>query len=220
MKENLIFDLGFFTGDSSDFYIKNGYKVIGVECNPKILSLVKEKYKNEISNGDLIIVEKCITDKDDNVTSFYLSKCDLWCSANKNIAERYHESIEIKVETTTLKSLIKEYGCPVYCKIDIEGNDVLAVRSLKGLDNIPEFISVEAECLGKYETVTVNLVDELHDVGYNHFFFVRQSPGYNMEFQIDGCYDWISYDDAKKELKQLQERNWDWGVWADIYAKK
>ena len=201
MNEKLIFDLGFYNGDSSNFYIKNGYKVIGVECNPKMIQISNEKYEKYISDGTLTIIDKCVSDHDGDKIPFYISgRCLLWSSTNINIAERLSGSKKIEVETITLSSLIDEYGCPDYCKIDIEGNDVLAVRSLKGIENIPNYISVEAECLGKNETVTVNLVDELYNVGYKEFFFVRQSPGYNMIFDFNENYEWLSYDDAKKRL--------------------
>ena len=218
--QKLIFDLGFHNGDSSLSYLKKGFKVIGVECNPNLKTHNNEEYEKYIADGYLTLLDYCISDKDNEIIPFYISTCSVWCSANINIAERFNDSEQIEVETITLSSLIDNYGCPDYCKIDIEGNDVLAVRSLKDAENIPNYISVEAECLGKNEAVTVNLVDELYNVGYKEFFFVRQSPGYNMFFDFNEEYEWLSYDDAKKQLIELQEEKWDWGVWADIYAKK
>lgn len=219
MDKNLIFDLGFHNGDTSYVYLSKGYKVVGVDCAPNLIIENKCRYNADIEKGKLILVEKCITEKDGDTVSFYLSKFPLWNSANINIAERHEKSTEIKVETTTLKTLIETYGCPYYCKIDIEGYDVFAVRSLNDVEEKPKFISVEAECLGKGEKVTINLVDELYKVGYRKFFFVNQYNRYPpFEFEFDKEYEWIDYEGALNELKEYQKIPWEFGVWADIYA--
>ena len=214
----LIFDLGFYNGDTSKTFLEKGYKVIGVECNPNLKLTNEQNYLDYIINNKLVLVDKCISDKDDEQISFYLSTLPIWNSTNINIAERKEKSKEIKVLTTTLKSLIETYGCPDYCKIDIEGNDVLAIRSLKGLKQIPKYISVEAECLGKGEEVTINMLDELYNVGYNKFFFANQRLCKNFTFDFNYQYKWFDYEVAQQQLKILQQDFWEYGVWADLYA--
>ena len=36
MNSNLIFDLGFYNGDTSLQYLRDGFKVIGVDCNHQL----------------------------------------------------------------------------------------------------------------------------------------------------------------------------------------
>lgn len=164
-KPYLIFDLGFYNGDSSEYYLQNNCEVVGVECNPNLVKYNEEKFKHYIPNN-LILINNAISDIDNQIIPFFLSKHPVWSSAYKQIAERLEKAEEIKVKTITLKSLIEKYGCPDYCKIDIEGNDVIAVRSLMDLDIKPKVISVEAECLGVGEQSTINMIDELYNVGY------------------------------------------------------
>jgi FkbM family methyltransferase len=118
------------------------------------------------NNVPVILVSDAISDADNQIIPFFLSKHLVWSSTHRKIAERLEKAEEIKVKTITLKSLIEQYGCPDYCKIDIEGNDVIAVHSLMGLDTKPKVISVEAECLGVGEQSTINMIDELYNVGY------------------------------------------------------
>ena len=219
--EKLIFDLGFHDGDSSEYYLRNYHKVVGVECNPCLKKHNIDKFNKKIEDGSLILVDKCISDKDGEIVPFYISKTlDLWSSAIKRIAERVEESEEVFVETITLKTLIDTYGCPYYCKIDIEGYDVYAIRSLKGLDEIPQIVSVEAECLGNGEVAKINMLDELRDVGYREFFIVDQRMYPNFRFEFSKRYKWYNYEEANEQLKQLKREDFEYGIWADIYARR
>lgn len=216
-----VFDLGFHNGDTSLYYLNNGYTVIGVECNQNLVKSNLNTYNNFISDGKLVIVDKCISDKDNEIIPFYISKQSIWSSCNKNISERIDKSTTVDVETITLKKLIEVYGCPIYCKIDIEGNDVLAIRSLKGLQEIPQYISVEAECLGKGETVSdISMIDELKNVGYNKFMIIDQRKYRSFIFDFKYQYNWLTYDESKLQIDDLRKLEWDYGLWVDIFACK
>lgn len=217
---NIMFDLGFHNGDTSEYYLKNGYKVVGVDCNQNILNAARCKFAKYINKGDLIVLDKCISDKNDDVISFYISTYPVWSSCNKQIAERIEEAKEVKVETITLLKLIETYGCPIYCKIDIEGNDVYAVRSLGGHKDIPQYISVEAECLGIGENSTINMIDELYNVGYRRFFIVDQRGNEDFRFDFYKQYKWFNYDEICKQFDELKKQDFNYGVWADIYASR
>ena len=216
-KPYLIFDLGFYNGDSSEYYLQNNCKVIGVECNPHLVKYNEEKFKHYIPNN-LILINNAISDVDNQIIPFFLSKYPVWSSTHRQIAERVEKAEEIEVKTITLKSLIEKYGCPDYCKIDIEGNDVIAVRSLIGLDTKPKVISVEAECLGVGEHSTINMLDELYNVGYRHFFIVDQRRFESFRFDFHRRYNWLDYDDVCKQFEELKKQKFEYGVWADIYA--
>ena len=57
MDKNLIFDLGFYNGDTSLEYLKGGFKVIGVDCNP-LLELKDGKINEYLNEGHLILEKK------------------------------------------------------------------------------------------------------------------------------------------------------------------
>jgi FkbM family methyltransferase len=219
--ELIIYDLGFNTGDTAIYYLNNGYKVIGVECNDKLVNECLSTYNGFILDNKLKLVNKCISDNTGEKIPFYISEHSIWSSCNINIAERNSKSVKKYVDSIKLSDLIKEYGLPVYCKIDIEGNDILAIRSLKELEQIPKYISAEAECLGKDEIeCKYSILDELKDVGYNKFMIIDQSVNPTFRFDIKYIYNWLSYDDALNELNKLKHKHWQYGVYADIYGFK
>ena len=97
--EKLVFDLGFHDGDSAIFYLRNYHKVIGIECNPYLQEVNKNKFHKHLEDGSLILVNKCISEKDFDNIPFYISKTlDIWSSANRSIAERVEESEKVFVE--------------------------------------------------------------------------------------------------------------------------
>src|SRR5262249_13256689 len=57
------------------------------------------------------------------------------------------------------------YGTPFYMKIDIEGNDALCLRDLRGRE-LPKYISVEAG--------GVDNLNALHELGYSRFKCISQ----------------------------------------------
>lgn len=225
MNNKLIFDLGFYTGDTSLQYLKEGYKVIGVECNPK-LEIENDEVNKFINNGQLTLERKCISDVENKIVNFYVQPNQMvWSSTNVKIAERHHKSECYKVETTTLAALIKKYGTPIYCKIDIEGNDILAIRSLSDIEEKPLYVSCETECIGNNENPhRINFLENinaLHELGYNRFFLVYQNFWEEYKFDINGEHEWKSYEEVVKELKRARlAHNFEnsYSFWCDVYA--
>jgi hypothetical protein len=99
------------------------------------------------------------------------------------------------VNTRSLQSLFDEYGVPYYCKIDIEGSDKYALKSLLGNTDRPKFLSVETECIGtekqlcNEEALETLLI--LNKLGYSSFKLIDQvslhrllpsKPFYNMNY--------------------------------------
>lgn len=215
----LIFDLGFHDGDTSVDYLKKGHKVVGVECNPNLVSTNKRVFANLLANGSLTLVKHCISDIDGKDIKFYLSTNPVWCSCNKDIAEREEKSSVITVKTITLKTLMDIYGCPYYCKIDIEGNDILALQSLLNTDYRPKIISCESQCYGKGETGSgLEVLDKLHELGYTKYMLVNQRTNSQFRFEFNTEYPWVSYYEIKKQLLNIEDDSNTYGRWVDIYA--
>ena len=224
MDKNLIFDLGFYDGDTSLQYLKEGFKVIGVDCNP-LLELKNEELKEYLNTGQLILEKKCIAEKDNEIINFYVQPKEMvWSSANIKIAERLDDSQVFQVETITLSSLIKKYGTPIFCKIDIEGNDVIALRNLVNVEEKPLFISCETECIGyenPYKIDGLENINVLKDLGYNKFFLVRQRVGYDFHLNVNDDYKWKTYEEVVEELKNERQKHdftRPYSFWWDVYA--
>lgn len=215
----LIFDIGFHDGDSSANFLRKGHRVIGVECNPELVSECRKKFCTLLANSSLRLIDNCISDADGQDVKFYLSTHPVWSSCNKNIAEREEESREILVKSITLKTLMDIYGCPDYCKIDIEGNDIIALQSILNTEYRPKVISCESQCYGKGETGSgLEVLDKLHELGYTKYMLVNQRTNSQFRFEFNTEYPWVSYNEVKEQLLNIEDDSDTYGRWADIYA--
>lgn len=215
----LIFDLGFHDGDTSVNFLREGHKVVGVECNPELVSECKKKFCTLLLNGSLRLIDNCITDADGQDVKFYLPTHPVWSSCNKNIAEREEESREIVVKSLTLKTLIDIYGCPDYCKIDIEGNDIIALHSIINTNYRPTVISCESQCYGKGENGSgLEVLDKLKELGYTKYMLVNQRTNSQFRFEFNTEYPWVSYNEIKEQLLNIEDNSDTYGRWVDIYA--
>lgn len=215
----LIFDLGFYNGDTSINYLKKGHKVVGVECNPNLVSKNKREFTNLLANGSLTLINYCISNIDGENIKFYLSTNPVWSSCDRNIAEREDESQEIEVKSITLKTLIEIYGCPYYCKINIEGNDIIALQSILNTEYRPKVISCESQCYGKGETKSgLEALDKLHELGYTKYMLVNQRTNSQFRFEFNTEYPWVSYNEIKEQLLNIEDDSNTYGRRADIYA--
>jgi FkbM family methyltransferase len=151
----LIYDIGCHNGQDSDFYLKKGFSVIAVEANPALCRDIKSRFAAEIQNGRFVLIEKAIAEQDGDV-SFFVHKESIWSTIRSDVADRHASSdiTEIRVPTTKLSGLIRQYGVPHYLKIDIEGADHLCLQELATLRAKPQFLSTEIEqgCWRDFET--------------------------------------------------------------------
>lgn len=236
VNDNLIFDLGVYDGKDSQLFLNLDYNVVGVECNPKKIQFLKNKFQDEILENKYFLETNCVSLNSNEIIKFYISNCEEWSSENKAIAERKYKATEIEVNSITLYDLIKKYGTPYYCKIDIEGNDYKALLSLKKLNynDLPKFISCESECLGSVKSKDDDYLKNLnilYDLGYRKFalfsnskYLVNDDPITKYPFiPVLDCNfnDWKDYDYIKNRILSSNERLIiNYNFWYDIFAKK
>jgi hypothetical protein len=67
---------------------------------------------------------------------------------------------------------MQEHGVSYYCKIDVEGNDVLALESLKEKRITPRFISIESEKISWDKLLYEFMI--LGELGYSWYKIVDQ----------------------------------------------
>jgi FkbM family methyltransferase len=177
-RNKLIFDIGTNKGEDALFYAQQGYQVIAVDADPALIAANKLEYA--LLKDQITFLNYAIATTDDETLDLYINADPGKTSLIEEIGGRQDALKEkIAVTTITLRTLIARYGVPFYCKIDIEGFDAVAVRSLLGNDVMPEYMSVETECLpheerfsesGIYETL-----DVLKEAGYTKFKLVDQA---------------------------------------------
>lgn len=186
MDNQLIFDIGMHRGEDTEYYLTKGYTVVAVDADPELVELAKEKFSQPLTSAQLTLENVAISDQPGHV-DFYLSKNTLWNSLNPNIADRLNYSQEkISIPANTLENLFKKHGVPYYCKIDIEGYDLIAIRGLSS-NYLPSYISVESECVGENEELTnsqcLATLDQLYRLGYNQFKLVDQQTLHSLKPQ-------------------------------------
>jgi FkbM family methyltransferase len=185
LNSNLIYDIGMNNGDDTAYYLSLGYEVIAVEANPFLVSKAMKRFKEYIENKKLQILNVGITESN-GYMDFYINNYDSgWSSFHLNLANRGSSGYEaVKVETKSLARLITEYGIPYYIKIDIEGNDRIAMHSLKECAEKPKYLSIEL--------YGIDEIDLLNQLGYNKFKIIDQQNLLPLEIPLTKEY--IAYN--------------------------
>jgi len=142
----VIYDFGMNEGLNLNYYLKKGFKVVGVDANPAVCNKVTSQFANEIKSGRLFI-ENCILSESESGISgtFYLHKDHsvLGQFPVPSQAE-IHKFIPIQVPQRKASEIIKQYGAPHYIKIDLEHYDHFILRELANEKIKPPFLSAES----------------------------------------------------------------------------
>jgi FkbM family methyltransferase len=172
---SLIFDVGSHEGMDTAYYLHVGAKVVAIDADPRMTERLETRFATAVRDGRLELVNRAVAEQRGQHLQFYLSENSWWNSLYSEVADRQGSHSEtITVETTTLSALIQDYGLPDYCKIDIEGLDATAVRTLDK-SVAPQFISVETECSGDAGTSDpLDTLRALTERGYTGFKLIEQ----------------------------------------------
>lgn len=166
-QEDLIFDIGMHNGTDFEFYLKKGFRVIGVEANPRLADAARRKFEAEIAEKQLTVENIGIFNVE-CVLPFYINAdVDEWSSFEKHLGSR--EQTRYTTEDIPCKRLdyfIGKFGMPYYLKIDVEGVDALVVRELTRWAIRPVYVSLED---GGIDSLIA-----LYETGARKFKFVNQ----------------------------------------------
>jgi len=231
----LIFDIGLHHGEDAEFYLRKGFRVVGVDANPDMCALASERLATFVEPGDLIVLNRAIDERPGKVTFFKNAETS-WGTVDRRWAERNARfglppTGEQTVEAVTLADLVEQFGVPYYVKIDIEGRDLTALKSLASCRRKPEFVSLESD-----KVSFAALREEfgvLRDLGYDKFKIVpqhevvRQTPPYPAKeggyvdhafqwgssglFGEEAPGKWLSADEAIEKYKRIFLRYHLWG---------
>lgn len=171
-----VFDIGMHNGDDSAYYLHKGYKVIAVEANPAMVDLARKRFRQQIEQDKLQILNVGIA-AERGERPFYVSLEDpAWSSFVEEYATKGRGGgcRPIMVQCIRFKDLIDRFGTPYYAKIDIEGYDRLCLRDLN-VNCTPNFVSFEMSYADANEDI-----DILHGLGYRRFMCIRQNDFLSM----------------------------------------
>ena len=218
-------------GDDLAYYLKKGTKVVGVEANPELCTLVEKRFADEIQNGSLIVLN-CIltTENTDHMGTFYIHQ-------NYHVLSQFprpdNEFIDkfkpIEVSQRTASSIILEHGHPYFVKIDLEHYDQYVLSEIFSNKIKPDFVSVEMHDFVVYDILketgyrVFNTVDgETVPVKYNDVQFLNIRGGnctYSFPYHSAGPFGsditqspWRTRNEMDLYLKNLEPG------WIDLHA--
>jgi FkbM family methyltransferase len=213
-EKSLVFDVGANVGKKTELYLACGAKVICFEPQP---NCVNELFNNFGKNANVCIEHCGLADKAgtlelkvcDQVST--LSTFNKKCTSEGRFAEHnYTWSRAVQVPVCTLDEMIKKYGVPQFCKIDVEGFEYEVLKGLTQPINVISF-----ECNSECMTITKQCLQHLETLGYKKFNFAIGERG---AFIFS---NWMECKDFIVALEKLsKEKSWSdiWGLWGDVYA--
>jgi FkbM family methyltransferase len=183
--KDLIFDVGMFNGNDTQFYLDKGFRVVAVEADPDLAEQGRSRFSNAIAEKRLTIVNRAIAAQPGIVT-FYVNQVSKgWSSIDIAAASpRGTEVRKVEVEGVRFGELLTEFGIPYYVKCDIEGADSLVLAGMAAAPERPPYASVECHALD-------NLV-ALKQMGYRSFKVINQTLHHSVVLPdppLEGGYD-------------------------------
>jgi len=207
---NLVFDVGSNVGTTVEFFSQKANKVIGFEPNPRLVEILRRRFNNRN-----VIIDSRGLSNEIGEKKFRIANADTistfsedWVN-NSRFTGGYSWNEGIIVETTTLDSVIKQYGTPDYIKIDVEGYEFEVLTSLtKLLENT----IISFEWAEEQKNKIDHTIKYLFNLGYKKFSYTEAD-----KILIDTEIDWRTIDNLNLIENLDDQRKDKWGM---IYVKK
>lgn len=176
-QNDLIFDVGMHNGQDSEYYLRKGFRVVGIEADPELCRKTGVRLAEFVSDGRLRIINVAIAPKTGPVRFFRNPLISVWGTTSPEWAARNARrgavSEEIEVRGVNFKEILAAHGTPYYLKIDIEGADTECLRALKDWPGRPKYLSLESE-LHSWPKLREEF-SLLSELGYRRFQAVQQT---------------------------------------------
>lgn len=211
---DLVFDVGAHIGEKTALYLEKGAQIVCIEPQ----SDCYQKLYNRFGGNPSVTIEQLgLGDRIGNLELFICSSSNTISTCSKEYKKTSRHSQRgytwdksATVPITTMDKMIKKYGIPKFCKIDVENFEY---EVLKGLSQPIPLISIEFHVeLFQY---TILCLDYLESLGYSDFNFAAgEKPNFVLR-------SWKSKNVLLKEILNYslsyyhQEKD---PLWGDIYA--
>lgn len=215
-KDDLCFDIGANFGRRTEIFLKLGARVVAVEPQEECMKELQKKYGN---NERVVLVKKAISDSDgeeelmisDSHTLSSMSK--EWIDSVKSsdmffvATQAFSWQKTAKVQVTTLDKLVKEYGEPAFCKIDVEGYEY---KVLKSLSEPIKAVSFEFTPTQEFILSAITIVEHLASLGEIKFNY---TIGESISMVLN---KWVGPDEISGILSSFSKKT---AISGDIYGR-
>ena len=209
-EDDLCFDIGAHYGNRTEIFLRLGARVVAVDAQEACIKAIGEKFPG---NQKLILVNKGVADAEGELPFYICEKASTistfsndWIKkmSEGGIFSKYKWNKTEKVPVTTLDQLIKTFGMPKFCKIDVEGFEL---EVIKGLTRPINYLSFEFQRLFLENLAnSINYVEFLGSVVFNY------SIGESMKLELQR---WVSADELYKEIESVKDNSF----WGDVYVE-
>ena len=168
INSKLIVDVRASNGNDIHYYLRKGSDVVGQEADPVIYASLKQRFATEIADGTVILLNRVAAETSGELVQFWRNERFQGLSTFDFDTAQFREHlVPCSGRTADWREIVAVRGVPHYCKIDIEGGEVRFLRSMRGSDALPTFISAECH--------SFDPVEMLFELGYRRFKFVNQT---------------------------------------------
>ena len=211
--ESLCFDVGAHVGDRVDTFLHLGAKVIAIEPQARCVRYLKLRFGR---NTRVTIIPQGLAEKDGSHVIYLNRESSMSSMSTEQIAQTVNRPMfskdrwdrSVTVQVTTLDQLIKLYGEPVFCKIDVEGFESQVLkglsRPLKALsyEYMPENIDNAITCTARLASLGI----------YEFNYSVAETLTWAAQ-------TWTSADEMIAKLAELAHADSGGDVYARIITK-
>jgi len=204
-KGDLCFDIGANRGDKTAVFLKIGTRVVAVEPQESCVKYLKKRFKGE---SNFTIVEKGLADKEGEIVMSICEEANSISTLSEKWKtgrfSKYKWTEKKLIPVTTMDNLIKKFGLPVFCKIDVEGFEC---QVLKGLSQPIKYLSFEFT--KEFFNDAKACIDYLNALEYTKFNCSIDEAA-SLRFPM-----WLTAENLLEKLSSVKDDL----LWGDIYAK-
>ena len=206
---DLCFDVGANVGERTDIFLTLGARVVCVEPQPACVERLIGKYRD---NTKVVVVAKGLAPEPGTMKLMLCKEAHTLATFAENWKSGrfrgYKWESTLDVPVTTLDLLLRKYGKPAFCKIDVEGYEYQVLQGLSSPTGIVSF-----EFTREFLDDAGRCMDHLGSLGYSEFNYalgdnLRGTPALALR-------DWTNsrliMDAVANEEGAL--------LWGDIYAR-
>jgi FkbM family methyltransferase len=177
-EDRLVYDFGMNIAEDTEYYLERGFRVVAVEADPVMCAKAEERFRAQVANGSLVVVNKAIGRERGKFRFHICDTLSAWSTASDEMRDLWTAQgatfHTIDVDFVDASELIAEFGEPYYVKIDIEGHDQICLDQMYDAAVRPTWVSLELDVKRSRRALAT-----LQKMGYDRFTLVDQSkvPG-------------------------------------------